>query len=158
MNDNFLLCEELTDFQLKLLSLIQFLRAELRGTKTTTHKSGEPLMTIQYGYVVAILGCSHSSVSDGIQKLIDIGLLIRISNNYGECATYQYNLSVYKSLIKEAKKRNCTLTTGRKKQHREVSTETVLKYMTGKAITKAKKQTSLNKYNTSSSIIAKESV
>lgn len=139
MIDNFLLCEELTNYQLKLLSLIQYLRKELRGAKQTAHKNGEPLITLQYGYIIALFGGSNSTVKRALDNLYSIGLITQINSKYGECSTYQYNPSIYKSLIKKVKKRNCTLITGRQKQHREVSAETVLKYMTGKAIAKTKK-------------------
>lgn len=139
MIDIFLLSEILTDFQLKLLNLIQYLREQLKGAQRAAHKSGEPIITLQYSYIVAVLNCSHTSVSDGIERLCEIGLLTRISNEYGECATYQYNPNKYRSLVSEQRKRNCTLITGRIKQHRTQSVKTVLKYMTGKAITKASK-------------------
>ncbi len=140
MSSNFLLCDILTDFQLKLLDLIQYLRENLKGTEQKNlHQNSEPILTLQYGYVVSVLGCSHKSVSDGLQRLCDIELLKRVSNEYGECATYQYNPSVYASLIKQAKERNCTLITGRKKSRQEVTAKEVLKYMTGKAIIKATK-------------------
>ncbi len=141
MYPNFLLSGILTDFQLKLLELIQYLRDYLKGAEQkNSHHSSEPIITLQYSYIVSILHCSHKSVSDGLQKLCDIKLLERISNDYGHCATYRYNPSVYDSLIKKAKERNCTLITGRIKQHREVATGDVLKYMIGKAIKKAIKR------------------
>lgn len=141
MASNFLLCDILTDFQLKLLDLIQYLRDNLKGAEQKNlHQNSEPIITLQYGYIVSVLNCSHKSVSDGLQRLCDIELLKRISNEYGECATYQYNPNAYRSLVKTAKKRNCTLITGRNKQRRTVSAETVIKYMTGKAIAKANKR------------------
>ena len=141
MTSNFLLCDTLTDFQLKLLDLIQYLRENLRGAEQNNlHQNNEPILTLQYGYIVSVLNCSHKSVSDGLQRLCDIELLKRISNEYGECATYQYNPNKYRSLIREEKQRNCTLITGRNKQRRTVSAETVIKYMTGKAISKANKR------------------
>lgn len=140
MIDNFLLTEILTDFQLKLLGFIQYLREQLKGAYQAAHKSGEPTITLQYGYIVGVLNCSHTSVSEGIEQLVKLGILTRISNEYGECATYQYNPNKYRSLVREQKKRNCFLITGRNKQRRTVSAETVLKYMTGKAITKASKR------------------
>lgn len=141
MTSNFLLCDTLTDFQLKLLDLIQYLRDNLRGAEQKNlHQNNEPILTLQYGYIVSVLNCSHKSVSDGLQRLCDIGLLKRVSNEYGECATYQYNPSAYTSLIKNAKTRNCTLITGRSKQRKEVTANEILKYMTGKAIIKANKR------------------
>lgn len=140
MTSNFLLCDTLTDFQLKLLDLIQYLRDNLRGAEQKNlHQNSEPILTLQYGYIVSVLNCSHKSVSDGLQRLCDIELLKRISNEYGECAIYQYNPSAYTSLIRKAKTRNCTLITGRSKQRKEVTANEILKYMTGKAITKASK-------------------
>lgn len=140
MATNFLLSDILTDFQLKLLELIQYLSEQLKGAQQrTTDRNGKPIITLQYSYIVSVLGCSHKSVSDGIQRLCDIKLLKRISNIDGQCATYQYNSTVYKSLIKQAKARNCVLISGRNKQRREVTADTVLKYMTGKAIVKASK-------------------
>lgn len=140
MTNNFLLSETLTDFQLKLLDLIQYLREELKGAQQAAHKRGEPIITLQYGYIVALFSCSHSTVKSALDSLCEIGLLIPVSNNFGECATYQYNPNKYRSLVKTAKKRNCTLITGRNKQRRTVSAETVIKYMTGKAIAKANKR------------------
>lgn len=145
MNNNFLLSEILTDFQLKLLGLIQYLREQLKGAQRAAHKSGEPIITLQYGYIVSVLNCSHTSVSDGIEQLVKLEILTRTSNKYGECATYQYNPTKYRSLVAKAKKRNCTLITGRVKQRRTVSAETVLNYMTGKAIVKANKPKRANK-------------
>lgn len=140
MATNFLLCDILTDFQLKLLELIQYLSEQLKGAQQyTATQNREPILTLQYSYIVSMLCCSHKSVSDGLQSLCDIKLLKRISNDYGQCATYQYNPTVYKSLIKQAKLRNCVLISGRNKQRREVTADTVLKHMTGKAIVKASK-------------------
>lgn len=141
MASNFLLCDTLTDFQLKLLDLIQYLRDALKGAEQKNlHQNSEPILTLQYGYVVSVLGCSHKSVSDGLQRLCDVELLKRVSNEYGECATYQYNPSAYNSLITQAKARNCTLITGRNKQRKEVTADKVLKFMTGKAIVKASRR------------------
>lgn len=141
MASNFLLSDILTDFQLKLLELIQYLRDNLRGAEQKNlHQNSEPILTLQYGYIVSVLNCSHKSVSDGLQRLCEVELLKRISNEYGECATYQYNSSVYTSLIRKAKERNCTLITGRNKQRKEITADKVLKYMTGKAIVKASKR------------------
>lgn len=141
MITNFLLCDILTDFQLKLLDLIQYLRDNLKGAEQKNlRQNGEPVITLQYGYIVSMLSCSHKSVSDGLQRLCEIELITRVSNEYGECATYQYNPSVYDSLIRQAKERSCTLITGRKKQRKEVTAKEVLKYMTGKAIVKAIKR------------------
>lgn len=140
MTTNFLLSEILTDLQLKLLDLIQYLREELKGAQQAAHKSGEPIITLQYGYIVALFSCSHSTVKSALDCLCGIGLLTPVSNNFGECATYQYNPNKYRSLIREEKQRNCTLITGRNKQRRTVSAETVIKYMTGKAISKANKR------------------
>lgn len=141
MASNFLLCDILTDFQLKLLDLIQYLRDNLKGAEQKNlHQNSEPIITLQYSYIVSVLNCSHNSVSDGLQRLCDIELLKRISNKYGECATYQYNPNVYNSLIRQARARYCVLITGRKKQRKEVTADTVLKYMTGKAIVKANKR------------------
>lgn len=140
MTSNYLLTGILTDFQLKLLDLIQSLREELKGAQQATNKGGEPLITLQYSYIVALFKCSHSTVKNALEALYKIELLDLVSNIYGECATYQYNPNAYRSLVKTAKKRNCTLITGRNKQRRTVSAETVIKYMTGKAIAKANKR------------------
>lgn len=140
MTTNFLLSGTLTDFQLKLLDLIQYLRNDLKGAQQAAHKDVEPIITLQYGYIVALFSCSHSTVKSALDRLCEIGLLTPVSNNFGECATYQYNPNKYRSLIREEKKRNCTLITGRNKQRRTVSAETVIKYMTGKAISKANKR------------------
>ena len=140
MTSNYLLTGTLSDFQLKLLDLIQSLREELKGAQQAAHKSGEPIITLQYGYIVALFSCSHSTVKSALDRLASIGLLTPVSNNFGECATYQYNPNKYRSLVKAAKKRNCTLITGRNKQRGTVSAETVIKYMTGKAIAKANKR------------------
>lgn len=141
MASNFLLSDILTDFQLKLLELIQYLRENLKGAEQKNlHRNNEPILTLQYSYIVSLLNCSNKSVSDGLQKLCEVELLKRISNEYGECATYQYNPSVHTSLIRKAKERNCILITGRNKQRKEVAADKVLKYMTGKAIVKAAKR------------------
>lgn len=140
MIDNFLLTGLLSDFQLKLLNLIQYLREQLKGAQRAAHKSGEPIITLQYSYIVAVLNCSHTSVSDGIERLCEIGLLTRISNEYGECATYQYNPNKYRSLVSEERKRNCILITGRKKERSVRTIQKVVEFMAGKAITKASKR------------------
>lgn len=140
MTNNFSLNRILTDFQLKLLDLIQYLREELKGAQQATNKGGEPIITLPYGYIVALFSCSYSTVKSALDRLYSIGLLTPVSNNFGECATYQYNPNKYRSLIREEKQRNCTLITGRNKQSRTVSAETVIKYMTGKAIAKANKR------------------
>lgn len=140
MTSNFLLCDILTDYQLKLLELIQYLRENLKGAKQNNlHRHKEPIITLQYGYIVALFKCSHSTIKIALDRLVELELIKPISNNFGECATYQYNPSIYISLIKKAKKRNCALITGRVKQRNEVTSETILKYMTGKAIIKANK-------------------
>lgn len=135
---NFLLSGTLTDFQLKLLELIQYLSAHVDSASSRGHR--ESAITLQYGYIGSLLGCSPVSLSTGILRLLDLGLLEIISDNYGECALYRYNSSTYDALIKEAKERKVTLISGRKKQlRREVSAQQVLKYMTGKAVAKSKK-------------------
>lgn len=141
MTANFLLCEKLTDFQLKLLDLIQYLRENLKGAEQKNlRQNREPIITLQYSYIVSVLSCSHKSVSEGLQKLCELELLKRVSNEYGECTTYQYNPNVYNSLIRKAKARNCSLITGRNKQRKEVTADEVIKFMTGKAIMKATKR------------------
>ena len=141
MTSNFLLSDILTDFQLKLLELIQYLRESLKGAEQKNlHRSREPILTLQYGYIVSLFECSHSTVKIALDKLAELELIKPISNNFGECATYQYNPSAYTSLIKNAKIRNCILITGRSKQRKEVTANEILKYMTGKAIIKANKR------------------
>ena len=140
MIDNFLLTGLLSDFQLKLLNHIQYLREQLKGAQRAAHKSGEPIIPLQDSYLVAVLNRSHTSVSDGIERVCEIGLLTRISNEYGECATYQYNPNKYRSLVSEERKRNCILITGRKKERSVRTIQKVVEFMAGKAITKASKR------------------
>lgn len=134
-NDDYLL--DLTDFQLRVLRLIQRLSYDIK--KQSDNKHEEPTITLPYSYIVALLKCSHSSVKKALDRLCEYDILEQISNNFGECATYRYNPTVYKSLIREAKKEMTTLITGRNKQKNEVTASTVLKYVTGKAIVKGRK-------------------
>lgn len=129
MSVNFLLSNTLSDFQLKLLDLTQYLHGEVNGGT----------ITLQYSYITALLQCSYRTVSDGIQRLCDAGLLDRVSNNYGECAEYRYNPSVYRSMVKASKERPCNLMTGRKKRRQQTTAGAVLGYMSGKAKAKASK-------------------
>lgn len=145
MTQNFLLSGELTDFQLKLLDLIQYLHKEAAGANRTVHRNKESVITLQYAYIVALLGGSHSSIKTALDRLSELGLIDEVEKNYNQCATYRYNPSVYRSLIRKAKTRKCTLFSGRPKkgtprQKREVKAETVMKYMTGKAIVKEAKK------------------
>lgn len=137
MNTNFLLTGLLTDFQLKLLELIQYLRENTKGTEI---RQKEPLITLQYSYITALLNCSYSSITNALNKFEELGLLTQVTNYRGECATYRYSPSAYNSLISQAKESECTLITGRKKQHRTERAYQILKYMTGKAIVKATKR------------------
>lgn len=139
MTTNFLLTGILTDFQLKLLDFIQSCRKNVKDKYVHTHNDGAPIITLQYRYIVALFNCSPSSIKTALDRLCDIGLLTQVSNHFGECATFQYNPKKYQSLIKEAKQRKCILVTGRNKQQREATVETVLKFMTGKAVKKADK-------------------
>lgn len=137
MNTNFLLTGTLTDFQLKFLELIQYLRENTKGAEI---RQKEPLITLQYSYITAILHCSPGSVKSALDRLAELKIITPVSNNFGECATYRYNPSAYNSLISQAKESECTLITGRKKQHRTETAYQILKYMTGKAIVKATKR------------------
>lgn len=137
MYTNFLLTGILTDFQLKFLELIQYLRDSTKGAEI---RQKEPLITLQYSYITALLNCSYSSITNALNKFEELELLTQETNYRGECATYRYNPSAYNSLISQAKESERTLITGRVKQRKEVSADTILKYMTGKAIMKARKQ------------------
>lgn len=145
MAQNFLLSGTLTDFQLKLLDYIQYLHQETKGANRIASHNNEPVITLQYAYIVALFECSHSTIKTALDRLYELGLIDEVEKNYSQCATYRYNQSVYRSLIRKAKVRKCTLVSGRPKkgtprQAREVEAETVLKYMTGKAIIKGAKR------------------
>ena len=145
MTQNFLLSGTLTDFQLKLLDLIQYLYQETKGADRITSRNKEPVITLSYAYIVSLLGGSHSSIKTALDRLYELWLIDEVEKDYSQCATYRYNPNVYRSLIRKAKARKCTLFSGRPKkgtprQAREVEAETVLKYMTGKAIIKGTKR------------------
>lgn len=129
---NFLLTGTLSDFQLKILNLIQCLHNEV----TSACKSKEPIITLQQNYIASIVGCSPNSINKAIKRLCQIGIISRINNEFGQCSTYRYNTGVYDALINEAKKRTCKLVTGFWKGQRNVSAGTILKHMKGKAIKK----------------------
>lgn len=144
MIQNFLLSGTLTDFQLKLLDLIQHLHQATKEANITS-RNKEPAITLQYANIVALFRCSPCTIKTALDRLYALRLIDEVEKNYSECATYRYNPSVYRSLIREAKVRKCTLLSGRPKkgtprQAREVEAETVLKYMTGKAIIKSAKR------------------
>lgn len=146
MTQNFLLSGTLTDFQLKLLDLIQYLHQVTKGANRITSRNKEPAITLQYAYIVALFGrCSNSSIKTALDRLYELRLIDEVEKNYNQCATYRYNPNVYRSLVRKAKARQCMLLSGRPKkgtprQAREVKAETVLKYMTGKAIAKETKR------------------
>ncbi len=145
MIQNFLLSGTLTDFQLKLLDLIQHLHQATKEANRITSRNKEPAITLQYANIVALFRCSPCTIKTALDRLYALRLIDEVEKNYSECATYRYNPSVYRSLVLRAKARKCTLLSGRPKkgtprQAREVEAETVLKYMTGKAIIKAAKR------------------
>ena len=145
MTQNFLLSGTLTDFQLKLLDLIQHLYQEAKGANRIASRNKEPVITLQYADIIALFSCSPSTIKTALDRLYELGLIDEVEKDYSQCATYRYNPNVYRSLMRKAKARKCTLLSGRPKkgtprQAREVEAETVLKYMTGKAIIKAAKR------------------
>ena len=145
MIQNFLLSGTLTDFQLKLLDLIQHLHQATKEANRITSRNKEPAITLQYANIVALFRCSPCTIKTALDRLYALRLIDEVEKNYSECATYRYNPSVYRSLVLRAKARKCTLLSGRPKkgtprQAREVEAETVLKYVTGKAIIKAAKR------------------
>lgn len=145
MIQNFLLSGTLTDFQLKLLDLIQHLHQATKEANRITSRNKEPAITLQYANIVALFRCSPCTIKTALDRLYELRLIDEVEKNYSECATYRYNPNVYRSLIRKAKARKCTLFSGRPKkgtprQAREVEAETVLKYMTEKAIIKAAKR------------------
>lgn len=145
MIQNFLLSGTLTDFQLKLLDLIQHLHQATKEANRITSRNKEPAITLQYANIVALFRCSPCTIKTALDRLYELRLIDEVEKNYSECATYRYNPNVYRSLIRKAKARKCTLFSGRPqkgtpRQAREVEAETVLKYMTGKAIIKAAKR------------------
>lgn len=137
----FLLREFLTDFQLNFLELIQY----LYETLSKAERQKEPLITLQYYYVASMFGCSHTSIVNALNRLQELGLIEAVSNDFGQCATYHYIPSAYRSLVKRAKARKCTLITCRTKQRQTVAAADILDYMTGKAIRKAAKRRSKRK-------------
>lgn len=145
MTQNFLLSGTLTDFQLKLLDLIQHLHQEVKGANRSVHRTEEPVITLQYSYIVALFHYSHTTITNALDRLYELQLIDEETKDYNQCATYRYNPSVYHSLIRKAKARNCTLVSGRPKkgtprQKREIKAETVIKYMVGKAAVKEAKR------------------
>lgn len=145
MIQNFLLSGTLTDFQLKLLDLIQHLHQATKEANRITSRNKEPAITLQYANIVALFRCSPCTIKTALDRLYELRLIDEVEKNYSQCATYRYNPNVYRSLIRKAKVRKCTLVSGRPKKGtprlaREVEAETVLKYMTGKAIIKAAKR------------------
>lgn len=145
MIQNFLLSGTLTDFQLKLLDLIQHLHQATKEANRITSRNKEPAITLQYANIVALFRCSPCTIKTALDRLYELRLIDEVEKNYSQCATYRYNPIVYRSLIRKAKARNCTLVSGRPKkgtprQKREVKAETVMKYMTGKAIVKEAKK------------------
>ncbi len=140
MNTNFYLCNILTDFQLKLLDLIQCLRKSIKDAESASpYRDEEPILTLQYSYIVSLFKCSHTSIKTALDRMEELGLITQATKKYNQCATYRYNPSVYISLVRQEKRCKCTLTTGRKKQQKEVTASKVVRYMKGKAITKAEK-------------------
>lgn len=53
MTQNFLLSGTLTDFQLKLLDLIQHLYQEAKGANRIASRNKEPVITLQYADIIA---------------------------------------------------------------------------------------------------------
>lgn len=142
MLQNFYLSSILSDFQLKLLGLIQCLNERAKGAlqmRNWRDKQCEPIITLQYSYIVALFGCSNSTVVKALDKLCELKLIEQVSNRFGECNKYRYNEKVYKSLVNKEKNKKRVLFTGRTKQRKEVTAEKILDYMAGKAITKAEK-------------------
>ena len=155
MTTNFLLSGTLTDFQIKLLDLIQYLHQEAEKANKVHHRIEKPVITLQYAYIAALFKCSHTTITNALDRLYEVKLIDEVTKNYNQCTTYRYNPNVYHSLLQIAKARYCTLVCGRPKkgtprQKKEVKAETVIKYMTGKAITKANKRASRHKHASSS--------
>lgn len=137
---NFLLFSVLTDYQLKLLELIQYLHERAKSAQHGINGNAEPIITLQYTYITALLNCSPSTITAALDKLYALGLIDGVTAFRGECNTYRYNPDAYTALIEKAKKRTCTLISGRQKQRREVPAQEILNYMTGKAAVKARKR------------------
>lgn len=136
MTNNFYLTGTLSDFQLKILNLIQCLHNEVKNAS----KSEESIITLQQNYIAPLVGCSPNSINNAIKRLCQIGIISRINNEFGHCSTYRYNTGVYYALINEAKKRTCKLSTGFWKGQRNESAGTIFSYMKGKAIKKGASQ------------------
>lgn len=150
MTSNFLLSGTLTDFQIKLLDLIQYLHQEAEKANKVHHRIEKPVITLQYAYIAALFKCSSTTIKNALDRLYEAELIYAVTKDYNQCSTYRYNPSVYRSLLRKAKARYCSLVSGRPKkgtprQKKKVKAETVIKYMTGKAITKANKHVSRHK-------------
>lgn len=113
MIQNFLLSGTLTDFQLKLLDLIQHLHQATKEANRITSRNKEPAITLQYANIVALFRCSPCTIKTALDRLYALRLIDEVEKNYSECATYRYNPNVYRSLIRKAKARKCTLFSGR---------------------------------------------
>lgn len=119
-------------------AILALIREQREQLKKQNPKGGEPLLTLQQNYIVALLHQSYTTVTNALDRLTELGVISVVDNYFGECKIYQYNESGYKSLLQKAIATKVTLYTGRNKTPKEVSARQVLRYMTGKSIEKAR--------------------
>ncbi|NDW12488.1 hypothetical protein D0T50_06235 [Bacteroides sp. 214] len=138
MNNDIILLSVLTAQEYTTLQLIHHIREKI---KSSSSQKEEPKFTLQQNYIKSFLGFSPNTVVSAIDKLCTLKIISEISNKYGECATYQFNVKEYRSLINKAKKQERTIITGRKKKTKQIiSAETALNRIVGKSIIKNRLQ------------------
>lgn len=123
----------LTPHEYAILHLILQLRRELKRTKS------EPEFVLPQNYIRTFLSCSPNTVVSAINHLCSLKILTPTVSKFGECTSYQFNTRAYNALIRKAKTTELTLFTGRSKTKQKVTSETILQYMIGKSIAKARK-------------------
>lgn len=121
-------------------AILALIREQREQLKKRNPKGGEPTLTLQQNYIVAMFHQSYTTVINALDHLTNLGVISVLDNCFGECTLYQYNESGYKSLLRKARATKVTLYTGRNKTPQKVSAQQVLGYMTGKSIEKARKR------------------
>lgn len=116
-----------------LLQIILKIRERVRKAKKM---NTEPIITLQQNYIATLCKCSPNTLVTSIDRLCTLGIIERVSNNFGACAEYRFNEVVYMALISKANNQQCTLKTGRKKTPQSVPAKEILNFIIGKSVKK----------------------
>ena len=94
MTQNFLLSGTLTDFQLKLLDLIQHLYQEAKGANRIASRNKEPVITLQYADIIALFSCSPSTIKTALDRLYELGLIDEVEKAVRSNSAIHHDVSL----------------------------------------------------------------